>query len=341
MVKYGIYIGRFQPCHNAHILTMLEALKYVEQLIVVIGSASCSKSIKNPWTSTERSNMILGSLQEYQIDTSRIIFVDAIDYLYNDNLWTTALQTSISNIIADAKDVLLFGHDKDKTTFYLRLFPKWQHIDFGSFTNDINATQIRQLYFENNLNKARNYIPNTVYQYLTTEIGSDEYVRLTGEYDHIKEYKSLWSGSPYPPIFVTTDTIVIKSGHVLVVRRKNNPGKGLIALPGGFLNQDELIVDGALRELKEETKIALPKDELKKRIIDQRVFDHPNRSLRGRTITHAFCLNLGFGDLPKIKSDGNDDTDKVWWMSLRNVVLNEHNFYEDHFHIIQYFATRF
>jgi bifunctional NMN adenylyltransferase/nudix hydrolase len=94
-----------------------------------------------------------------------------------------------------------------------------------------------------------------------------------------------------------------------------------------------------LRELKEETGIALPKDELKKRIVDQRVFDHPNRSLRGRTITHAYCMNLGFGDLPNVK--GNDDADKAWWMSLRDVNRNEEQFFEDHFHIIQHFVHKF
>jgi bifunctional NMN adenylyltransferase/nudix hydrolase len=339
MNKYGVYIGRFQPCHNAHILTILEALKHVEQLIVVIGSASCSKSIKNPWTSQERSNMILGALAEYNIPSNRIIFIDALDYLYNDNLWTTAVQTSIANITLDNEDVILFGHDKDKTTFYLRLFPKWRHMDFGSFSNDINATTIRQLYFENNLQKLEQLVPSSVYNYLKAEINSDEYSRLAGEYDHIKEYKNLWSSAPYPPIFVTTDAVVIKSGHILVVRRKANPGKGLIALPGGFLNENEFLIDGAIRELKEETNIGLPKDELKKRIIDTRVFDHPNRSLRGRTITHAYCFNLGIGELPKVK--GQDDADKSWWMSLRDVMLNEHKFYEDHFHIIQYFASKF
>jgi bifunctional NMN adenylyltransferase/nudix hydrolase len=134
MEKYGVYIGRFQPLHNAHLYTMKFALDRVEKLIIVIGSTTTSKSIKNPWTSDERQKMILDSLKdEHNIDSSRIIFVNAVDYLYNDNLWTTALQTNIASIIdeVDQDKVILFGHDKDKSTFYLRLFPKWLHIDFG------------------------------------------------------------------------------------------------------------------------------------------------------------------------------------------------------------------
>jgi bifunctional NMN adenylyltransferase/nudix hydrolase len=344
MEKYGVYIGRFQPLHNAHLYTMKFALDRVEKLIIVIGSTTTSKSIKNPWTSDERQKMILDSLKdEHNIDSSRIIFVNAVDYLYNDNLWTTALQTNIASIIdeVDQDKVILFGHDKDKSTFYLRLFPKWLHIDFGEIKTlkNINATMIRNAFFAGALKDVRIFIPNKVYDFLLHDVNTQSYIRLTDEYNHIQEYRSIWSVTPFPPTFVTTDAVVVKSGHILVVRRKVNPGQGLIALPGGFLNQDEFIVDGMLRELKEETGIALPKDELKKRIVDQRVFDHPNRSLRGRTITHAYCMNLGFGDLPNVK--GNDDADKAWWMSLRDVNRNEEQFFEDHFHIIQHFVHKF
>lgn len=54
--------------------------------------------------------------------------------------------------------------------------------------------------------------------------------------------------------FVTVDSIVLKSGHVLLVRRKSAPGKNLFAFPGGYLQQNESLVDCAIRELREETE---------------------------------------------------------------------------------------
>jgi 8-oxo-dGTP diphosphatase len=46
-------------------------------------------------------------------------------------------------------------------------------------------------------------------------------------------------------------------GRVLLGRRANDPGAGLWDLPGGFLHEDELPVDGLRREVREETGLEL------------------------------------------------------------------------------------
>lgn len=347
MRKFGIFIGRFQPFHNAHLNAVGVALANVEKLIIVLGSACQARTVKNPWTTSERKAMILSCFTEE--DRNRIYFVDAKDYLYNDNLWLTAVQEKINTITHGSNDVILIGHKKDRSTFYLGLFPQWEFIDTGDLTpgsegTGLAATRVRELYFKCDLITIKNIVPNTVFDILQSTMMSGvelvpEFRRLKDEFDHIEEYKELWANAPFPPTFVTVDGVVIKSGHVLVVRRKCQPGKGLIALPGGFINQYERIKDACLRELKEETRIKLSKQDIKAKLVDQKVFDHPNRSLRGRTISHSFCFNLGHGPLPKVK--GNDDADHAWWMPLRDVFAQEEDFFEDHFHIISYFVNRF
>jgi ADP-ribose pyrophosphatase YjhB (NUDIX family) len=47
------------------------------------------------------------------------------------------------------------------------------------------------------------------------------------------------------------------TGRVLLGRRANEPGAGLWDLPGGFLHEDELPVDGLRREVREETGLEL------------------------------------------------------------------------------------
>ena len=57
-------------------------------------------------------------------------------------------------------------------------------------------------------------------------------------------YKARWRTAPYAPIFCTVDALVQTGGHVLLVRRGGYPGKGLWALPGGFLEPRERLLQG-------------------------------------------------------------------------------------------------
>jgi bifunctional NMN adenylyltransferase/nudix hydrolase len=271
-------------------------------------------------------------------ENSRIKFIYMRDHLYNDNLWLTELQQLVYEATEGSESVALIGHEHDRSSFYLNLFPQWKLIRMKNIDKYPHATIIRNLYFTLDAAYKRHLHPKTV-QYLEDFTKTEAFKNLKEEYNFLNVYKASWDGAPFPPTFVTVDAIVIRSGHILVVRRKGNPGKGLIALPGGFLNQHEKTLDGALRELKEETGIKLPKEELEHSVKDQRVFDHPERSLRGRTITHAFLLDLKAGPLPLVK--GSDDADKAWWMSLSEFATREAEFFEDHFHIISHFVNKF
>jgi bifunctional NMN adenylyltransferase/nudix hydrolase len=67
---------------------------------------------------------------------------------------------------------------------------------------------------------------------------------------------------------------------------------------------------------------------LERSIAAQRVFDHPNRSERGRIITHAFHFKLDEAQLPEVK--GGDDASRAFWMHWLDLARNEDRFYEDH-----------
>jgi ADP-ribose pyrophosphatase YjhB (NUDIX family) len=52
-----------------------------------------------------------------------------------------------------------------------------------------------------------------------------------------------------------------EQGRVLLGRRAFDPGKDLWDLPGGFLHEDELPVDGLVREVREETGLEIDPQE--------------------------------------------------------------------------------
>ena len=341
-----VFIGRFQPFHNGHKAVIEAALEQAKEVVVVVGSSFAARDIRNPFTFEERKAMIaatfpnetasmyntFGSLQQ----GPRLHIVPVSDYPYDDTKWVSAIQSIVDETVPNARDIGLIGHSKDSTSYYLNIFPRWKnHVEVPN-VDGINATDIRDIMFREGKSSELVNLPEPVLNKVWNFMKTPQFIPLGMEYKMIKRYKEAWKAAPHPPTFNTVDAIVVQSGHVLLVKRGDMPGKGLWALPGGFLNQDETLLDGAIRELREETKIKVPPQILKDRVKDSKTFDAPNRSSRGRTITQAFLIDLGVGELPKVK--GSDDAEKAFWVPLNEVVKQRNRFFEDHFHIISYFT---
>jgi bifunctional NMN adenylyltransferase/nudix hydrolase len=219
------------------------------------------------------------------------------------------------------------------------MFPQWARAEVDSLPH-IRASDLRRGMFADggtHFDSCADRLPSPVFAWLQAFRGTENWRSLEAEWRFVQDYRRTWAAAPYPPTFVTVDAVVIHSGHVLLVRRKHLPGKGLWALPGGFVEQDELIRDAAIRELREETRLKVPAPVLAGSIRASRVFDHPLRSLRGRTITHAFLLELtptGEG-LPKVR--GGDDAERARWVPLFEFSRMEEQLFEDHFYIVNWF----
>ena len=337
-----VYIGRFQPFHLGHKSIIDKALTLSKEVVIVVGSSFSSRSIKNPFTFEERKDMILGSIENYN-DRNKIKIVPVRDYRYNNQKWITAVQSAVSAATKwyDKPKIGLIGYSKDQSSFYLKMFPNWGNIEAPNYQG-INATDIRNKVLRGGLTNFTTIMPPYSNQVLNQVLYVYEYGDTTDvgdclfeEFEMIQKYKESWKAAPYPPTFVTVDAVVIQSGHILLVKRKASPGKGLWALPGGFINQSETLLDASIRELKEETRLKVPTPVLKGSIKNQHTFDDPGRSTRGRTITTAFHFELGDStSLPKVT--GADDAEKAVWVPLSKI--NPCEMYEDHYDIIDYFV---
>jgi bifunctional NMN adenylyltransferase/nudix hydrolase len=341
-----VFIGRFQPVHIGHLEVIETALKKSNHVAVLVGSSNQPQTSKNPWTFTQRSDMIMESLAALDPKyCSRVIIKPLRDQKYNDQKWATSVQEHVEEALDQIvmqigitrhenikkMRIGIIGHSKDESSYYLKMFPQWDLVEHAMNEN-VSATDLRRLVFEEKSMKfLSGVLSHHVYEVLEAFRKTNEFTLLKREYDMIKAYKKSWEVAPYPPTFVTTDAVVVQSGHILLIERGAAPGEGLVAMPGGFLNRDEWIEEGMLRELREETKLKVPTPVLKGSIKHRAVYDRPDRSLRGRTITHAFLIVLPPGDLPLVK--GSDDARKAFWLPLSD--LNEEQCFEDHYHIIQ------
>ena len=116
----------------------------------------------------------------------------------------------------------------------------------------------------------------------------------------------------YPRPAVAVDLIVLRpikdSKQILLIERKNNPFQGCWALPGGFLDENETLEQGAARELMEETGVRVENSELKQ----LKAYSDPKRDPRTRVISVVFHVAVP-SDTDVI---AGDDAAQAKWYSV-------------------------
>ncbi len=141
---YLVFIGRFQPFHLAHLQTVHLALQQSQQVILALGSAQAERNIKNPFSASEREQMILSN---FPIDEQeRIRFVHVID-VYNDEKWVKQVKSLVASLVEADATIGLIGHFKDESSYYLNLFPEWTMVELDSLHGAISATPMREAYY--------------------------------------------------------------------------------------------------------------------------------------------------------------------------------------------------
>lgn len=343
-----VFCGRFQPFHNGHKAVIDRALTLAEEVVVVVGSSFQPRSINNPFTFSERKLMI-----KTQYPGKQVKVIPVSDYPYDDTAWVGAVQNAVTGALTSSwtdfpKKIGLIGHSKDSSSYYLKIFPQWRnHVEVENVDN-INATYIRNKLFDYKGTTKYFYsiMPAASAKIMEQLVYSDEYgslftdfSNLADEYEYIRQYRKSWDVAPYEPTFITTDAVLTQSGYVLLIKRGGFPYKDCWALPGGYLEKNHFITDNMIKELREETGVRIPAKVLKGSIKGSQVFDHPNRDPRGRTITHAFWIDLGFPDekLPRVK--GADDAKEAKWFLLSD--LHSEMMAFDHYHIIKRFIPSY
>jgi bifunctional NMN adenylyltransferase/nudix hydrolase len=345
--KLTVFIGRFSPFHLGHEEVLMRALNSSEVVLLLIGSSYSARNIKNPFTYDERYNMIYSwYIQNQKYVKGKLVIQPIIDHPYNDQAWIRDVQSEVIKTCAWIENFTgkpyLTGAERDHTSWYLQAFGDFFEKDFVAETRvgfDRSATEIRENLFKGG-NDWEYKTPAAVIEFIDGFLKTQHFKDLQQEYNFIEKYKESWKAAPYAPIFSTVDSVVVQSGHVLVITRDAQPGKGLWALPGGFVEQTEKLIDAAVRELIEETSIGLSKAQLYGSISDKEIFDNPGRSLRGRTITTCFLFKLKDNvALPKVKPQAGE-VKKVMWVPLAEALYRTENWYEDHHAILETMVSR-
>jgi len=106
----------------------------------------------------------------------------------------------------------------------------------------------------------------------------------------------------------TVDIIVQQESNILLIKRKNDPFKDHLSLPGGFVNEGELVEEAARREMWEETSLTVEPIEI------LGVYSDPNRDPRRHVLTLAWIAIVVNGI-----ARSNDDSIEVQWLPLNDI----------------------
>lgn len=363
----NVVLGRFQLVHEGHLALIAKACENDSEVCILVGSADKSRDVCNPFTFEERKKMLGVSIFNMRVSPQCLYhkfqfnlqpvppFEDCNYQRFNlkvalpvqdcdtDAEWINCIKNTIQDIKNNNKDSqinLITCKKDDKTASYIDLIK-----DAKIFDNVIEV----EPYLENGKvisakDKRKEFFTNTPVfkQYSCFWFSIDDYLEMQKKYieagliteDDVYYANYQEEVKQYPRIEHTADIAVFhrynRKLKVLLIKRGKAPGKGLYALPGGFVNQNETLKECALRELKEETGLVIAA-RLHVRLL--RNFDNPNRSRRGRVITTLYDVYLPEDYDINVKA--GDDASSVEWIEAWDALkMDKDAFFEDHYDML-------
>ncbi len=345
--KLAVVIGRFQPFHNGHLEIVKEALKQAEQVLILVGSSNRPRTPKNPFTFAERQAIINASLFDNGISTG-VIVNSLDDFIYDEHRWERQVQDKIAEQIVNfdlrRSEVVIVGHSKDESSYYLKSFPQYDVVELPIYANGVDATTIRDELFTN-----RSFCRINPYNVSHDAIrvingirdwNGVDFKNIYNERLHIERERNKFGDYPYDGHLnvCAADALVVCGGHILLIERGEFPFKGCMALVGGHKQDDETFQQCAIRELKEETQLKVPTKVLLGSCKGFDMFDKPDRDpvLTKPTMVYLFDIECNAdGSLPKV--NGMDDAARAVWVPLKDIKSDNMAF--DHYDIISKFLS--
>lgn len=323
----GAIIGRWQFLHYGHCHLIEEAYKRCDQLIIMVGSSQEERTIKNPLSIEERVHCINMFLIDKGMEDAVIVPIP--DMLYQDDAWAEMVDDKLDKAIpvyCQGKIPLYCfdrgGDHKERDCLY----PYFELTCLGKESYDVSSTDIRKKYFE--------YIGSweeDVYDATVTYIKKLDLLDLDVEYNHLISYDWGWwaakDAAPFPlPAFDCVDVIVYDTyqDKVLTIIRKNAPGVGKRALPGGFVDKGETWAKAAARELEEETGMTCDESSL-------RFVTGLSAGERGGD-RNTFVFSVDIRNCEGTLKAQEEEVTSVEWVSIPEV--SDKGWFSDHLHII-------
>lgn len=350
--KLSLVLGRFNYLHNGHVGLFKEAMRDADGIMAIVGSAGRGRSKVNPLLVRERVELTTMSLKGLMKPRTRIGYctVDTIGDFSSDDTWICAVEMAVYRaqeemakqygVTPQDIEVTLFGYEKDNTSYYLNKFHSWGKSFTGVKADGISATDLKYLHIMGGWRDVEAYVPASTLTFLKRFENTSGYEWLRDLYRRNAAEMKKFEDFPYPGHYhaLAADAVVVCDGRVLMGIRTDN---GMIALPGGHKADNESFYDCALRELDEETGIALNRRTLDNCFKSQHTFDDPRRSSKPYPVVtkaHYFTVGSNKGKLPTVTGGDDFVEGSARWWTLAELEMQSEQIHDDHLLIIKYFV---
>jgi 8-oxo-dGTP diphosphatase len=111
----------------------------------------------------------------------------------------------------------------------------------------------------------------------------------------------------------TVDIIIENDSRILLVKRKNEPFRDQLVLPGGFVNEGETVEDAAKREAREETSLEIDLIEI------LGVYSDPTRDPRGHIMSTVFIARSPQNRSLENNAVAGDDAAEIEWINIEEI----------------------
>ena len=112
---------------------------------------------------------------------------------------------------------------------------------------------------------------------------------------------------------LTVDIIIENDSRILLVKRKNEPFRDQLVLPGGFVNEGETVEDAAKREAREETSLGVDLIEI------LGVYSDPTRDPRGHIMSTVFIARSPQNRSLENNAVAGDDAAEIEWINIEEI----------------------
>lgn len=363
-MNVAVYNGRFQFPTIAHRSIIEYGLKNFDSLILVIGSAETAPTEENPWSYMERLAVFTSIFQNmgyhqtnksgdfYSYSTGKNIIVRPLKDFYEDSNWVKALNELVTLETKPDDVIHVINPSKDSGNYWLAYLSNWKYSP-SKIVSDISASTSRRRFFMNQVNYVENLCLETV-RFCHEWKNTTECARIRNEFNfheqiREQERKRLQnniiakqtgnlSEVRYKTTYVTGDCAIIQKHNgvpkIVLITRKNIPGVGQLAIPGGYFepDSDNSEYDTAVREAREEIAPSLTDEEFAKYAIATQIrFGDITRSLRGRILTMLQVFYIPENILISLTPE-KSEVSNLGWYSMADVKQNK--CFEDHFYMI-------